>query len=57
LLQQLGEGGRIIIPVGNPESQVLELVRKVQGEFITSRLEGVRFVPLIGQGGFSTRNF
>lgn len=57
LLQQLGEGGRIITPVGNPESQVLELVRKVQGEFITSRLEGVRFVPLIGQGGFSTRNF
>ena len=57
LLLQLDEGGRMIIPVGSPDIQVLRLVRKSQGEFFTSDLEGCRFVPLLGEGGFPPRNF
>lgn len=57
LLLQLGEGGRMIIPVGSPEIQVLQLARKSQGEIFTSDLEGCRFVPLLGEAGFPPRNF
>ena len=52
LIEQLAEGGRLIIPVGTADLQVLQLVRKSQGEIFTSNLEGCRFVPLIGEGGF-----
>jgi protein-L-isoaspartate(D-aspartate) O-methyltransferase len=49
LIEQLAEGGRMIMPVGTPDVQVLQLVRKSQGEIFTSNLEGCRFVPLIGE--------
>jgi len=51
LIEQLAEGGRMIMPVGTPDVQVLQLVRKSQGEIFSSNLEGCRFVPLIGEGG------
>lgn len=57
LLQELAENGRMIMPVGSPEMQYLKLMRKSQGEFFTSSLEGCRFVPLVGEGGFEPRNF
>jgi protein-L-isoaspartate(D-aspartate) O-methyltransferase len=57
LLEQLREGGRMIIPVGTSDVQVLQLVRKSGGEIFTSSLEGCRFVPLVGEGGFPPRNF
>lgn len=56
LLEQLSERGRMIIPVGSSDTQVLQLLRKSQGEVFTSNLEGCRFVPLIGEGGFPARN-
>lgn len=56
LLEQLSEGGRMIIPVGSSDTQVLQFLRKSQGEIFTSNLEGCRFVPLIGEGGFPPRN-
>jgi protein-L-isoaspartate(D-aspartate) O-methyltransferase len=52
LIDQLAEDGRIIIPVGTSDIQVLQLIRKNQGQIFTSNLEGCRFVPLIGEGGF-----
>jgi protein-L-isoaspartate(D-aspartate) O-methyltransferase len=52
LIEQLAEDGRLIIPVGTADAQVLQLVRKSRGEIFTSNLEGCRFVPLIGEGGF-----
>jgi protein-L-isoaspartate(D-aspartate) O-methyltransferase len=55
LIDQLADAGRMIIPVGTPDIQVLQLVRKNQGEIFTSNLEGCRFVPLVGEGGFPTR--
>ena len=48
LLAQLGEGGRMIIPVGDTDSQELQLIEKRAGAFSTKALEGCRFVPLVG---------
>jgi protein-L-isoaspartate(D-aspartate) O-methyltransferase len=48
LLAQLAEGGRMIIPVGDAESQELHLIEKRAGAFSTRMLEGCRFVPLVG---------
>jgi protein-L-isoaspartate(D-aspartate) O-methyltransferase len=47
LFEQLREGGRMIIPVGPPEAQELQFVRKVAGKALTTVMEGCRFVPLI----------
>ena len=47
LFAQLREGGRMIIPVGPPEAQELQLVRKREGKPLITLLEGCRFVPLI----------
>jgi len=52
LLEQLSEPGRMIIPVGPADSQELELVRKKNGHAVITRLEGCRFVPLIGEQGY-----
>ncbi len=57
LFSQLAEGGRLILPVGSRDVQVLQLVRKVEGNSLTSSLEGARFVPLIGEKGFPERDF
>ncbi len=46
LLQQLKEGGRMIIPVGSPfYVQHLMLIEKKQGQISTRSLMPVRFVP------------
>jgi protein-L-isoaspartate(D-aspartate) O-methyltransferase len=52
LFEQLREGGRLIIPVGPPHAQELQLVRKHGGQPVVSRMEGCRFVPLIGSEGY-----
>jgi protein-L-isoaspartate(D-aspartate) O-methyltransferase len=54
LFEQLAEGGRLIIPVGTAAGQDLELVRKVRGHADTVRLDGCRFVPLVGREGFES---
>lgn len=48
LFDQLAEGGRMIIPVGSPMSQELQLIRKLNGKSEVTLLEGCRFVPLVG---------
>lgn len=52
LFDQLREGGRLILPVGSQISQELLLVRKQSGVAMTTHLDGCRFVPLVGMGGF-----
>jgi len=52
LVEQLTSGGRLVIPVGDSSQQVLKLVRKRAEGVSETALEGCRFVPLIGQGGF-----
>ncbi len=49
LLNQLTEGGRLILPLGNPFSyQNLTLVTKAGGNFTTKQITGVLFVPMTG---------
>jgi protein-L-isoaspartate(D-aspartate) O-methyltransferase len=49
LLKQLKDGGRLILPLGNPFSyQNLTLVTRHGDEFITRQITGVLFVPMTG---------
>jgi protein-L-isoaspartate(D-aspartate) O-methyltransferase len=52
LMDQLRDGGRLVIPVGSGFAQELQLVRKLGDNSTTLYLDGVRFVPLIGREGF-----
>jgi len=52
LLDQLAEDGRMVIPVGPPQAQELQLVHKEHGKIIVEVIEGCRFVPLIGAEGY-----
>jgi protein-L-isoaspartate(D-aspartate) O-methyltransferase len=45
LLNQLNEGGRLIMPIGLPGEQVLQLITRHGNAFRTISLERVRFVP------------
>jgi protein-L-isoaspartate(D-aspartate) O-methyltransferase len=47
LLSQLREGGRMIIPVGSPDTQQLQFIRMIDGQSVISQGDPVRFVPLI----------
>ncbi|UCE18853.1 MAG: protein-L-isoaspartate(D-aspartate) O-methyltransferase [Gemmatimonadota bacterium] len=50
LIKQLKEGGRMVIPVGNPYSyQKLVLIEKKDGELFSRDITGVLFVPLVGE--------
>lgn len=53
LVQQLTDGGRMVVPVGGREAQVLTLVTRAGGDFTTSALSDARFVPLIGRHGWA----
>ena len=49
LLKQLDDGGRLILPLGNPFSyQNLTLITKTGGDYITKQITGVLFVPMTG---------
>jgi len=55
LVEQLAPGGRIVIPVG-PDLRDQRLLRVTKASDGTTNIEdlgGVRFVPLIGAGGFA----
>jgi protein-L-isoaspartate(D-aspartate) O-methyltransferase len=52
LLEQLAEGGTLVIPVGSRVEQQIHLIRKVNGQAVTTRRELCRFVPLVGQEGW-----
>ncbi|MFB9136008.1 protein-L-isoaspartate(D-aspartate) O-methyltransferase [Vibrio olivae] len=46
LLEQLTEGGVMVIPVGDVEQQLLKITRRGE-DFISEPIEMVRFVPLV----------
>jgi protein-L-isoaspartate(D-aspartate) O-methyltransferase len=54
LKEQLGPGGRLVIPVGSHlDLQELVRVRRTEADgFASERLMGVRFVPLVGADGW-----
>jgi protein-L-isoaspartate(D-aspartate) O-methyltransferase len=50
LLDQLKEGGRLIMPLGSPLSyQRFTVVRKEKGKYTTEELGSVVFVPMTGE--------
>jgi protein-L-isoaspartate(D-aspartate) O-methyltransferase len=53
LVEQLALGGRMVIPLGDRASQTLTLVERNADGVRTSTIADVRFVPLVGQFGFS----
>ncbi len=52
LLEQLAEGGRLVIPVGDERQQELWQVRKQKANISTRVVNYCRFVPLIGRYGW-----
>ena len=52
LLEQLADPGRLIIPVGDRHVQDLRLVEKRDGEVMSTIVERVRFVDLVGEHGW-----
>jgi protein-L-isoaspartate(D-aspartate) O-methyltransferase len=54
-IEQLADGGRIVMPVGEPTfiQKLIKVTKGPGGKLITEDLGGVRFVPLIGEEGWN----
>jgi protein-L-isoaspartate(D-aspartate) O-methyltransferase len=46
LLEQLNDGGRLVIPIGGAH-QILQCIERIDNRFNAQQIEAVRFVPLI----------
>ncbi|MEI7812858.1 MAG: protein-L-isoaspartate(D-aspartate) O-methyltransferase [Ignavibacteria bacterium] len=56
LKKQLGINGKLIIPVGDKKTQVLNIITKTNEEtFTTEEISKFAFVPLIGREGWSQK--
>jgi len=53
LLEQLADGGRMIVPLGDMEEQMLAMVTRRGEQFERRDIAPVRFVPLWGTHGWS----
>jgi protein-L-isoaspartate(D-aspartate) O-methyltransferase len=55
LKQQLAIGGRLVIPVGadRDTQQLVRVIRQSDSAFLSEEITGVRFVPLIGEQGWT----
>lgn len=52
LLDQLADGGKLVIPIGSIEFQNLHVVTRKKDKFFTKEIYGFKFVPLIGKMGW-----
>jgi protein-L-isoaspartate(D-aspartate) O-methyltransferase len=52
LINQLAEGGRLVVPVGNQHTQELIKICRTKGEIQQTNLGGCRFVKLVGEHGW-----
>ena len=52
LLEQLATGGRLLVPLGPKDAQVLTLVTASGDGLVRTPLGDARFVPLLGRHGF-----
>ena len=52
LVDQLAEGGRLLIPLGGQDVQTLAVLTRKQGAIVREDILPVRFVPLLGQHGW-----
>lgn len=51
LIDQLADGGRLVMPVGGAQLQTLTVVRRQGTDIVTTHLDDAIFVPLIGRHG------
>ncbi len=56
LLDQLADGGRLVIPVGTLESQTMNIITRKGNTFHREEALGFKFVPLIGKKGWNELN-
>jgi protein-L-isoaspartate(D-aspartate) O-methyltransferase len=56
MLEQLAEGGRLVIPVGSVKDQELLRVTKIGGQATQQSLFACRFVPLLGRYGWQQKS-
>lgn len=54
LVDQLGEGGRMVLPIGQPQAQTLVCAQKHRGTVQHHEVASCVFVPLIGEHGWPT---
>jgi protein-L-isoaspartate(D-aspartate) O-methyltransferase len=52
LTDQLGEGGILIIPVGDREKQKMIKIKKANGKLVQEEFDYFAFVPLLGDQGW-----
>lgn len=52
LLDQLNDGGRLVIPIGDINIQNLHVIKRTGDRFTTQVIDGFKFVPLIGKKGW-----
>lgn len=52
LVEQLAEGGRMLIPLGGQDVQTLAVLTRRNGQIQREDILPVRFVPLLGQHGW-----
>jgi len=57
LLDQLAEGGRLVLPEGGAGGQMLDRWRRKDGEFKQEHIAPVAIVPLRGQHGWKEDNW
>ncbi|MCX7983669.1 MAG: protein-L-isoaspartate(D-aspartate) O-methyltransferase [Bacteroidetes bacterium] len=56
LLDQLADGGRLVIPVGNLDTQAMQIITRKGSEYSVEEVLGFKFVPLIGKKGWNGIN-
>jgi protein-L-isoaspartate(D-aspartate) O-methyltransferase len=49
LVEELKEGGRMVIPVGERYQQMMYIMKKVEGKLVAEALRPTLFVPMTGQ--------
>lgn len=52
LLDQLADGGRLVIPIGDIDIQTLRIIRRNGDAYESREVGGFKFVPLIGKRGW-----
>lgn len=53
LIKQLNIGGRLVVPVGSKESQMMVRIRRIsEDSYEEEQLQQFKFVPLIGEKGW-----
>ena len=51
LLEQLADGGRMVIPIGTGSGQTLAVITRKGASYVREDIEPVSFVPLVGGAG------